>query len=581
MVAKNVMQRQGGDAPQKNILTIALEDYFHGPAFSKIINQTRWGRFETRFEENCLAVLQKLEAAESRATFFVNSWVAQTRPDLLREVIRQGHEIALAGQRSVSFRRLSPKTLRDNVRRDRDILEHACQNRVLGFRVTDIFLNPSHLWGLTVLAEEGFRYDSSLSPFLRAFAAEPWRQYIHEIPSPEGSFWEVPLSSQRIAGLMFPVAGGNYFRQLPEWVVKGILARWRTRIDHPLVLYCRLWDFDPLQPRLQTGTFWGNFRHYRNSERMVATLRSLFGQFQFVSIADYLELKSTDVVPALRSEVNVVRDAGVGKTGKTTPISVIVPCFNEEASIPYLSRTLQELTKSLSDEYDVEFILVDDGSQDETWQALTKYFSLRSDTRLIRHAENLGISAAILTGMKHGRDIVCSMDCDCSYDPSELKPMLHLLEDGVDLVTASPYHPAGAVLNVPQWRLLLSRCSSARYRIVTGRKLYTFTSCVRVYRRSAAMAVPLRHPGFLGIAELLSKFALQNKKIVEHPATLEGRLFGQSKMKVIRNIFGHLRLMTQLAGSMIYNNQATDPPALPPRVNSRSAKQSKIVSEVK
>jgi dolichol-phosphate mannosyltransferase len=171
------------------------------------------------------------------------------------------------------------------------------------------------------------------------------------------------------------------------------------------------------------------------------------------------------------------------------------------------------------------------------------------------------------------------MDCDCSYDPSELKPMLHLFEDGVDLVTASPYHPAGSVLNVPHWRLLLSRCSSALYRIVTGRKIYTFTSCVRVYRRSAAVSVPLNNSGFLGIAELLSRLALQNRKIVEHPATLESRLFGQSKMKIVRNILGHLRLLTQLAAVRMKSHRV-DFPTISPRVNTQNTKQSNIVSEV-
>ena len=152
-----------------------------------------------------------------------------------------------------------------------------------------------------------------------------------------------------------------------------------------------------------------------------------------------------------------------------------------------------------------------------------------------------------MTGLEHAREVACSIDCDCSYDPNELKPMVQLLGDGVDLVTASPYHPLGSVRNVPQWRLALSGCACSLYRFATGRKLYTFTACMRVYRRSSVLSVKVKNPGFLGVAELLSRLALDGKRIAEHPATLEVRIFGQSKMKVARNILDHLGLLSELA----------------------------------
>jgi glycosyltransferase involved in cell wall biosynthesis len=229
-----------------------------------------------------------------------------------------------------------------------------------------------------------------------------------------------------------------------------------------------------------------------------------------------------------------------------TPISVIVPCFNEEDGIPFLANNLASLKNDLANQFDTEFVLVDDGSKDQTWTLLQKHFSDNPDAKLIRHPQNRGVSAAIMTGLQHSREIACSIDCDCSYDPGELRPMLRLLTSEVDLVTASPYHPAGTVLNVPGWRLLLSRTSSALYRAVTNHKLHTFTACVRVYRRSAAVDIPLKYTGFLGVAELLGKMALANKRIVEHPATLEVRIFGQSKMRVLQTIMGHLKLLSEL-----------------------------------
>jgi hypothetical protein len=115
------------------------------------------------------------------------------------------------------------------------------------------------------------------------------------------------------------------------------------------------------------------------------------------------------------------------------------------------------------------------------------------------------------------------------------------------MVTASPYHPEGAVRNVPEWRLSLSRCASFLYRQVLKQKLYTYTSCFRVYRRSALMKIRLDEDGFLGVTEMLGRLDLQGSKVVEHPATLEVRLFGRSKMKVFRTIRGHLKLLARLS----------------------------------
>ena len=539
-----------------HILTVAMEDYFHGPAFSKVISKKRWGHFETRFEENCIEVLDRLDHASAQATFFVNAWVARKRPSVLREVIKRGHEIALAGQRGLSFRHLTREALREQLQRDRDIIEQQTARKVLGFRVTDVMLGPGDLWALEELANLGFEYDSSLSPFLWNFRSQSWRQYIHKNESASGRIWEVPLSSEKVAGLLVPFAGGNYFRQYPEWLIQRLLRAGSRQDSGPLVLYFRLWDFDATQPRLQTGSFVQDFRHYRNGERMIRMMNELLDQLRFTSVADYLKL-TVQAAEQQAPHFESAPAADLRRLPVATPISVIVPCFNEEEGIGFLANNLQALKTELSPEFDAEFVLVDDGSKDRTWSLLQQHFGDNPDAKLVRHTVNQGVSAAIMTGLQYAREIACSIDCDCSYDPTELRPMLHLLTPDVDLVTASPYHPAGTVLNVPGWRLLLSRASSALYRLVTAHNLHTFTACVRVYRRSSAVHIPLENGGFLGVAELLGKMALANKKIVEHPATLEVRIFGQSKMRVLQTILGHLKLLSELGWMRFKGNLKT------------------------
>lgn len=234
------------------------------------------------------------------------------------------------------------------------------------------------------------------------------------------------------------------------------------------------------------------------------------------------------------------------------PVTVVVPCFNEEAALPFLRERLCSLRECLAGRYDLALILVDDASTDHTWSTMQQRFGKDPNCRCLRHSANRGVAAAILTGIRGAEtEIVSSLDCDCSYDPAQLATMLPKLVPGVDLVTGSPYHPEGAVVDVPGWRLTLSRAASFLYRRILRHRLYTYTSCFRVYRRSAILGLDLKEDGFLGIAELLAKLDLQKSAIVEHPARLEVRRLGTSKMKTARVAFGHLRLLAEIAAARL------------------------------
>lgn len=178
----------------------------------------------------------------------------------------------------------------------------------------------------------------------------------------------------------------------------------------------------------------------------------------------------------------------------------------------------------------MQFLFVDDGSTDDTWACLQALFGDRTHCVLLRHERNRGIAAGILTGIRHATtEVVASIDCDCSYDPSDLQRLLPLLTEGVAMVTASPYHPEGEVTHVPVWRLALSRAASFLYRRVLRHQLYTYTSCFRVYRRQAIRHLALQQEGFLGIVEMLGDLDRRGETIVECPARLESRVLANRK----------------------------------------------------
>lgn len=228
-------------------------------------------------------------------------------------------------------------------------------------------------------------------------------------------------------------------------------------------------------------------------------------------------------------------------------VSIVVPCFNEAEGLAQLHDRLLACEQRMGERYDIYVVLVDDASTDQTWELLQQTFGQRRNYRLVRHMRNAGIAAGIMTGLRHApTEIVCSIDADCTYDPLQIETLLQCYGDGVDVVTASPYHPEGRTQNLVAWRLAISRLASLMYWLLMGIPLHTYTSCFRVYRRRSVLSLPLRNSGFVGVPELLWRVKRAGGQVVECPAVLTARLQGQSKMRLISVSLGHFSLMCRI-----------------------------------
>jgi polysaccharide deacetylase family protein (PEP-CTERM system associated) len=494
-----------------------------------------------------------------KATFFVLGSIADELPEIVREIACRGHEIASKGYAHRGLDQMPRNEFREDATRAREALERAVQRKIAGYRIAQGSIRLEDLWALEILAEEGFVYDSSMYPRFRSIAAQPWSRFPHVRRFGEREIREFPLSTWGPDGFLFPVAGGNYFRQFPTRLMRRAVADWTRLYKSPFNMYFNVWELDPNLPRIAAAGPLTSIRQYRNLRKMPGRLRYFFKRYRFQSIASLIGLDESPETSAFeppsaspieirtpsRPASETVTASGVDSR---IPATIVVPCFNEERILPYLDKTLRELRDTLGKSYALRYVFVDDASRDETWRGLERLFGDRPDCDLVHHKQNQGVGAAILTGIRHARsDIVCSIDCDCSYDPQQLAGMIPMLEDGVAMVTASPYHPLGATRGVPASRLFLSRGLSSLYRIVLRQKLATYTSCFRVYARSAVAELELREAGFLGIPETLAILDRRGARIVEYPAALEVRLLGRSKMRTMTTILGHLKLLARLA----------------------------------
>ena len=538
---------------ERHLLTVAVEDYFQVAGLAHLVRTDRWSRFESRVEANTHRALDLLDEFDVKATFFVLGWVAESLPALVREISARGHEVASKGFLHRDVSTLSRDEFRADVVRARDALEHATGQRVFGHRVAQGSLGLRDLWALDVLAEEGFAYDSSIYPRGRSVAAEPWRRFPHVHENAGLRIHEFPLSSFGTRFLVVPIAGGNYMRQLPHSLMKRIFESWTRRYTVPFNMYFHVWELDPELPRITAARWFTQLRQYRNVTAMPTRLRHYLSTYRFQPIARALELvpqAAPERASRERERLDVPADASPSET-----VSVVVPCYNEAQSLPYLANTLRQLSAELAPRWRLRFVFVDDCSRDTTWEVLQRTFGDREDCDLVRHEVNRGVAAAILTGIHAAKtEIAISMDCDCTYDPLQMRELLPMLQPGVAMVTASPYHPQGRVVGVPGWRLFLSRGLSRLYGSLLEVRLATYTSCFRAYRRDALLDLELSNGGFLGVAEMLALLVLRGERVVECPAVLESRLFGESKMRTLATIRAHLGLLTRLWRAKLFGS---------------------------
>ncbi len=528
-----------------HLLTILVEDYFHVDAFEELIRHQTWENFEARFEQSTIKTLDLLDESNTKGTFFILGWIAEQNPGLVREIVARGHEVASRGFYHRPIDKLTEEEFRNDIRRAREAIEKVTGQKVLGYRSPNKLSFGKHQHILDTLVDEGFAYDASFLPSNRTPRKE---RFAHQYHSNGKVIWEFPYSTRNLGLGLLPISGGNYLRQIPFTLLRHAIRDWTKRYESPFMLYFHVWELDPQQPRISAATHLNRIRHYRKLDKMEWVVKEILSNYNFSSVAQYLNLDIQTVKneDQITTSTTILSKEGANQEYQT--ISVVIPCFNEAESLSYLSNSLTILAGKMTQAgYNVNFLFVDDCSTDKTLELLKTTFGDWKNVKILRHRENQGVATSIKTGIDASTtEIVCSMDCDCSYDPNELVNMIPLLTEDVDMVTASPYHRDGKVRNVPEWRLFLSKGASWLYRQTLNADLSTFTSCFRVYRRSSVVQIETTERGFLGVAELLGRLDLAGGKIVEHPAVLQVRLFGFSKMKTMRTVVGHLILLKTL-----------------------------------
>jgi len=273
-----------------NAMTVDVEEHFHVSGFRDVVRPADWSRFESRVEMNTYRLLDIFAAHDVSATFFVLGWVAERHPGLVRSIQRAGHEVACHGYAHKLAYESTPDEFRDDVCRSKKILEDITGASVIGYRAPSFSIVKSSLWALDILAQEGFKYDSSIFPIRHDRYGIPGAlRFPYPCKTNNGNgLMQFPVSTLRAGGLTIPVGGGGYFRLFPYAMTRWAIHRLNQTEKNPAIMYIHPWELDPAQPRIR-GPVAGRFRHYVNLHTTEAKLRRLLGTFAFTTLRAMLE----------------------------------------------------------------------------------------------------------------------------------------------------------------------------------------------------------------------------------------------------------------------------------------------------
>lgn len=283
-----------GRAGRANAFTVDVEEWFHICGVGGPLARSNWASLPSRVVLTTRIVLEELDRAGVRATFFVLGWVAERYPALVAEIAAAGHEIGSHGYAHERAWEIGPEAFREDVRRSVQALGAAGAGPIGAFRAPEWSINDRSPWALAILAREGFTADASMAPLPMvgspAFARTPHLQATEAGPIAEYP----PLVADRF-GQVVPLGWGWGLRMSsPASVLRGIAAM--NGRGAPAVLMVHPWELDPDPPRIRLPLKL-RFAHYFRLGGFRSRLKTVLRATEFGALGDLPPLRQ-DAPPA-------------------------------------------------------------------------------------------------------------------------------------------------------------------------------------------------------------------------------------------------------------------------------------------
>jgi len=283
------------DSNQKpSVFTIDVEEGISlvmRDLFKKPIEQT------DRCVRTTQEILELLAEKDVKATFFTLGIIGQKFPDLVKDIVNQGHELAVHGHNHLKFFQMTPKQALEELTTAKDILEQISGTEIKGHRAPAFSISKQTPWAFEVLIEAGFQYDSSIMPVhSKYYGWEDFPQDITNIKTPSGQIAEFPISVIKVLDKNLPFSGGGYFRLLPLPFTKRALKK--ISKEKPAVIYVHPYEFDTIKypdfyfeemKKLNLKTQLKLKTNFINRNKSIPKLAKIFDDFEFKTMAEVIE----------------------------------------------------------------------------------------------------------------------------------------------------------------------------------------------------------------------------------------------------------------------------------------------------
>jgi polysaccharide deacetylase family protein (PEP-CTERM system associated) len=271
-----------------NALTVDVEDYFQVSALAPHIARDSWDVQPCRVERNVQRLLALFAEHRAKATFFTLGWIAERYPQLVRDIVAGGHELASHGYGHLRASEQSRGDFTQDVQRAKALLEDLGGQAVRGYRAPSFSIGHSNPWAFDVLLEAGYQYSSSVYPVQHDHYGMPDAPRFTYAARP--GLMEIPITTTRLMGRNLPAGGGGYFRLAPYKLSRWALRRVNTIDRRAAIFYMHPWEIDPGQPRVAGIDMKTRFRHYVNLSRTEARLGNLLRDFKWGRVDEVFDL---------------------------------------------------------------------------------------------------------------------------------------------------------------------------------------------------------------------------------------------------------------------------------------------------
>ena len=210
--------------------------------------------------------------------------------------------------------------------------------------------------------------------------------------------------------------------------------------------------------------------------------------------------------------------------------------FNETHTLrTCLKQTLAIQNKALQ----LEIIVVDDASKDDSLEIARDFASQHSQVAVLQHEINQGKGAALRTGIRHATgDIVAIQDADLEYDPRDLKRMMTpILFEEADVVLGTRFATSGAHRVLYFWHYLGNRFLTLLSNMFTDLNIMDMECCYKVFKRDIIQGIDVHESRFGIEPELVAKVAQMRVRIYEMGVSYAGRTYAEGKKIGVRDGF--------------------------------------------